>query len=79
MRPPICYICDKRIEDLNKGGLIYFMKQPSDMEWDEKMKNTGMVGHPPYAEWFCEDHFAAAKKLQNLTRTQAMDILKNNQ
>jgi hypothetical protein len=76
LRPPICYICDKKIEDLNKGGLVYFKKRQSDLEWDEKMRKTGMVGHPPYAEWFCEEHFQAARKLQNLTRTQAINILK---
>ncbi|MHA1752266.1 MAG: hypothetical protein ACTSXT_14560, partial [Candidatus Helarchaeota archaeon] len=66
MRPPICAICDKKL-DKNDGGLIYFKKRPSDIEWDKKMEEKGMVGHPPYAEWFCKKHYQIAKKLQNLT------------
>jgi hypothetical protein len=78
MRPPICGICDKdfRDVDMDEGGLIYFKKRPSDEEWDRKMEETGMVGHPPYAEWFCKDHYAKAKELEHLTIDEAMKILR---
>jgi hypothetical protein len=76
MRPPICAICDKEFFDLEKGGLVYFKKRPSDIEWAIKMEEKGMVGHPPYAEWFCEEHYAKAKELENFTIDEAMTILR---
>ncbi len=75
MRPPICAICDKDFLDLENGGLVYFKKRPSDIEWDTKMEKKGMVGHPPYAEWFCEEHYAKAKELEDNTIDKAMKIL----
>lgn len=75
MRPPICAICDKEFFNLEKGGLVYFKKRPSDIEWDIKMEEQGMVGHPPYAEWFCEEHYTKAKELEENTIDKAMKIL----
>ncbi|MFX0188407.1 MAG: hypothetical protein ACFE8A_11815 [Candidatus Hodarchaeota archaeon] len=76
MRPPICAICDKNFMDKDDGGLIYFKKRSSDIEWDETMEREGMVGHPPYAEWFCSEHYEKAYKLKNLTIDKALKILK---
>ena len=76
MRPPMCAICGKEDFDLKKGGLVYFALRTSDQKWEKKMKDKGMVGHPPYAEWFCEKHFPKAKELENLTIDKAMDVLK---
>jgi hypothetical protein len=76
MRPPICAICSKDFFDLEKGGLVYFKKRPSDIEWDIKMEKTGMIGHPPYAEWFCEEHYSSAKELEHLPIDEAMKSLK---
>ena len=50
MRPPICRICDKRLATMDDGGLIYFKKRQSDIEWKKRMEEIGGVGHPPYAE-----------------------------
>ena len=75
MRPPICCICKKRMNDVEDGGLIYFKKRASDIEWIKKMEEKGMVGHPPYAEWFCNDHHKEAIKLKHLTIEEAMKIL----
>ena len=38
MRPPICCMCDKRLTDVDDGGLIYFKKRPSDIAWIKKME-----------------------------------------
>ncbi|MHA1199806.1 MAG: hypothetical protein ACTSQF_10805 [Candidatus Heimdallarchaeaceae archaeon] len=76
MKPPICIICDKRFTPSEKGDVIYFKKSKSDIEWVEEMERTGSVGHPPYAEWFCEKHFKGAKELEDLTCTEAMQILR---
>ena len=66
MRPPECAICgNDALED--KGGLIYFKKRVSDMEWDRKMQENDFVGHPPYAEWFCSIHYKTAIQYQNMT------------
>jgi hypothetical protein len=72
MKPPICHICGKRMEDIDDGGLIYFKKRSSDMEWEEKMKKIGGVGHPPWAEWFCAKHYDRAKELSHLTISEVM-------
>ncbi len=75
MRPPICRICDKKLVNLDEGGLIYFNKRPSDIEWGKKMKEIGGVGHPPYAEWFCKKHYEKANELSHLTIDIALKIL----
>jgi len=75
MRPPICRICDKELADINDGGLIYFKKRPSDIEWEKRMKEIGGVGHPPNAEWFCKKHYGKANELKHLTISKALDIL----
>jgi len=75
MKPPICYICDKELVDLDEGGLIYFRKRLSDIEWEKKMKEIGGVGHPPYAEWFCKKHYEKANGLSHLTIDIALNIL----
>ena len=75
MRPPICCICDKKLVDLDEGGLIYFKKRLSDIEWGKKMEEIGGVGHPPYAEWFCKKHYKKANELRHLTRDKALTIL----
>ena len=72
MRPPICAICGKRMEDINDGGLIYFKKRPSDIKWQERMEKIGGVGHPPWAEWFCKKHYDKAKALSHLPIDEAM-------
>jgi len=75
MRPPICAICHKDLEG-NAGGLIYFSKGEDDLNWDKKMREEFMVGHPPYAEWFCEKHVKIAKEFQNLQRNEAIRKIK---
>ncbi len=75
MRPPICSICDKRLDSPEDGGLIYFKKRASDREWEERMEKEGMVGHPPFAEWFCGDHYKKAFELKDLTIDNAMKQL----
>ena len=76
MRPPMCAVCDKDFYG-DEGGLIYFNKRPSDIAWDKKMEEEGMIGHPPYADWFCGIHYDDAKKLQDLTISEAMKIIKS--
>jgi hypothetical protein len=72
MRPPICRICDKNMLDDDEGGLIYFKKRPSDIKWDKKMEKIGGVGHPPYAEWFCDEHYKIASKWKHLPIDKAL-------
>lgn len=73
MRPPVCAICGK--EFMDDGGLIYFKKRPSDIAWQERMDEKNMVGHPPYAEWFCGEHYERAKEVQHLTIDEALTII----
>ena len=75
MRPPICCICDKSLDSSNDGGLIYFKKRASDREWEERMEREGMVGHPPFAEWFCKKHYKKAFEMKDLPIDEAMKQL----
>lgn len=76
MKPPICEICNKRIEDMEKGGLVYFQKTKKDKEWDKRCEEEGFVGNPPYASWFCEDHYLIAKKFSALPKRVAVVSVK---
>ena len=76
MKPPICAICYTEFLDSEEGGLVYFEKKNSDLKWEKMMREEGLTGHPPYAEWFCEKHYEAAKELKKLTINEAMYILK---
>ncbi|NHJ86278.1 MAG: hypothetical protein FK734_12515 [Asgard group archaeon] len=80
MRPPECGICYRDV-DLNDkgGGLIYFKKRFSDRVWQRKMERIGGVGHPPYAEWFCSEHYERAEDLKDLTIDKAMEILRKEE
>ena len=77
MKPPICCICEKRLDYPDEGGLIYFKKRSSDKKWEKNMKEKGMVGHPPYAEWFCKEHYEKANELKDLAIDEAMKQLKS--
>ena len=76
MKPPICEICDRRISNMENAGLVYFQKIEADKEWDRKSEKEGFVGHPPYAEWFCEEHYLIAKKYRSLPRGVALVSIK---
>ncbi len=75
MRPPICRICEKKLEEVNDGGLIYFKKRQSDIEWEKRMEEIGGVGNPPYAEWFCKKHYEKANALRDLALGDAIKLL----
>jgi hypothetical protein len=73
MMPPVCTICGKQFDPAGDDcGLVYFSLRESDIEWDRKMEETHMVGHPPYAAWFCADHFKGALDNETLTIDEAM-------
>lgn len=76
MKPPICAICYKEFLNEDEGGLVYFTKRSSDERWIKVMKVEGLQGHPPFAEWFCDEHYEAAVELKDLTIDEAMKILK---
>ncbi len=75
MKPPICRICDKTLEGQDDGGLIYFKKRLSDIQWERRMQEIRGFGHPPNAEWFCRKHYDKAKELEELTIDKALKIL----
>ncbi len=74
MRPPICAVCYKRFS--NGGGLVRFVLTEEEQKRAEKFKQPGYVGHPPGLEWFCDEHWQAAKDLSNLTKTEALKQLR---
>jgi hypothetical protein len=42
MKPPICEICDKRLTDQEKAGLVYFHKTDADKKWDKRCEEEGL-------------------------------------
>ena len=74
MKPPECTICDKNF--FKGGGLIYFIETPEDKIQNERLNTKGMVGHPPNAFWFCEDHIQSARNLKHLTKIEALESLR---
>jgi len=78
MKPPECCICGKDLRMVDEGELVYFEKTTSDIEWDKMMEEKDWTGHPPYAEWFCGEHYPKAKELQNLEIAMALEILKKD-
>ena len=78
MKPPICCICHNNFEP-NEGGLIYFVETEEDKTANERLRQPGFVGHPPNAFWFCGEHYSEAKKLNDLTKTEAFKILKQKE
>jgi hypothetical protein len=76
MRPPECAICGKDFDLDSGGGLVHFKKRFSDRVWERKMNRTDSIGHPPYAEWFCGEHYEKAKELSDLTIDKAMEQLR---
>ena len=75
MKPPICIVCNSKISKKEDGGLVYFKKRQSDLEWEKRMEEIGGVGHPPYADWFCKKHFRKANELKHLPLDEALKLL----
>jgi hypothetical protein len=73
MKPPICIVCNIKISNREEGGLVYFKKRQSDLEWEKKMEDIGGTGHPPYVEWFCKKHFKQANQLKHLPIEDALE------
>jgi hypothetical protein len=76
MKPPYCHICGVRINDFEHAGVINFAKTQYDIEWEIEMKREHKVGHPPYAEWFCEEHYPTANQYSHLCYADAMREIK---
>ncbi len=74
MKPPECSICNKRF--FEGGGIVYFSETPEDKKINKRLKSKDMVGHPPNAFWFCEEHITSAKKLIDLTKIEALELLR---
>lgn len=80
MRPPICAVCKEfALNEDKKSGLISFALTEEQQQSNEKFKEPGFVGHPLGKEWFCGNHYEAAKKLNHLSSSEAIKILKESQ
>ncbi len=78
MRPPICAICDEDFREVpEKGDGIYFTLSETDKLYNEKLKQSDMVGHPAGFEWFCNKHLKIALHYQYLTLAEALVKINN--
>lgn len=71
MMPPECHICNKDFPP-SEGGLIYFKEDEEDISFNKRFKESGFVGHPSNAFWFCEKHYLIAKKYKNYSKREAL-------
>ena len=78
MRPPICEICDQAFEIHHEGGLLYFKGSPEGIEFNRRVEEEAITGHPPNAGWFCGKHYNRAKNLVNLTLQEAISEIRDN-
>ena len=76
MRPPICAICDKEFDP--DAELVTFKATEESREFDRRVREEGIVGHPPNREWFCRKHVEIAKKMMELTRSEALSKIREN-
>ena len=77
MRPPQCAICRKTSRNSNRTfKLVYFTLSEEQKLLREERRRTGIVGHPPEAEWFCDKHLKFARKYQDLERAEALRAIK---
>lgn len=76
MRPPICEICNRDFNPDKEGGLLYFKETQEGRDFDRRVKEEGIVGHPPDAGWFCGKHYNKAEKLLHLTIREAMNKIR---
>ena len=67
MKPPVCCVCDRRLET-GEGGLVAFA--------DYEALPGGLVGHPSGLEWFCPEHLEAGRALQHWKRDPAVAKLR---
>ena len=79
MRPPICEICDTEFDFHLKGGLLYFKETPEGKEFDRRVEEEAITGHPPDAGWFCSKHYSQAEELVHLTIQEAISIIREHQ
>eukprot|EP00762_Andalucia_godoyi_P001232 ANDGO_04931.mRNA.1 hypothetical protein len=78
MIPPCCYVCHKTLRESSHGvsdfELIKFRESPEGKSFAEKsQQHPGFVGHNPDAVWFCREHAAAARDLQDQEWSSAKD------
>lgn len=75
MRPPICDICNRDFNPDKEGGLLDFKETEEGREFDRRVDEEGIVGHPPDSGWFCGEHCSAAEKLVHLTYGEEVNRL----
>ena len=81
MKPPICAFCRKDMRRSHDGkfDLITFQPTEADKEYNQRLKDNRMVGHPGGVAWFCPTHAPAAHKLTHLTLGEALKHMRKNQ
>lgn len=75
MRPPICAVCDEEFES-DGGALVTFRRSAEDEAWYERFDEEELVGHPPNVDWFCHAHANDARRLSDLTLSEAMERIR---
>jgi len=61
MRPPLCAVCERDVK--SQDGLVRFVSRATDLDWRERARQPGFVGHPPDTDWFCAVHLSPARAL----------------
>lgn len=78
MRPPVCAICNKKLEE-KEGGLLSFALTVSQVSENKRAAENGFIGHPEGLEWFCGKHYDKAKQLTSLPLREAIALIRNSE
>lgn len=62
MRPPVCAVCERMLDE-PAAGLVRFQPTDESRAWRERAERDGFVGHPPDEGWFCATHVDRAREL----------------
>ncbi|HEY8482555.1 MAG TPA: hypothetical protein VIL71_22270 [Spirillospora sp.] len=79
MRPPVCAICDRRLQDghpFEKFELVRFGLDDHDEELLKAREHMGWAGHPEWSEWFCDEHAPLGEELSHLHWREARERLR---
>ena len=53
-----------------------FKETEEGREFDRRVEEEGITGHPPDSGWFCGKHYPKAEKLVHLALGEALRILR---
>lgn len=73
MLPPYCCICQR---ECGSERLVTFRETEAGRVFARRVEEEGITGHPPDAQWFCDEHYELVKDLTDLTFPEALQAMR---